>query len=671
MHLKIAILLLGTAAFARSVYDPILTSSMDPSSYANVDVIQTYDFTLTVDVSFDQQVIKGSNILTLRAIQDVSEIVLDYQGLVIESASYQIPNISTTAWNEAYFETQTDSQLGNALRVYLTDKAKRGDQVLLDIKFHTTNESLAINWLTKEQTSSGTLQYLYTKCEPIHCRGIAPLQDTPSIKTTYSAYVTVPQPYRVNMSAVCLSQDEYPQTKTTMYSFRQSIPIPSYLLALVIGNLAQKTIDYRTSVITEPDTLEEYAGILKNLGNLLNETEKYVMHPYIWGKYTILVLPPSFPVGGMENPLLTFASPTIMVKDGSQIYVATHEIAHSWSGNLVTCKDWLNLWLNEGFTTFIERRVSAIVDGEGFASVESLLGNASYYDDMAGYGQTNSYSSLYPLVNHTSPDSASSQVTYEKGQQFMEYIKNQFDKETDFQEFLGQYFNKYSYQSITFLETRLTFNDFVRAKYDSVKAEGIISRVNWVDWVQTPGPIPAGSKINFETDESRAFQKLADDYIALGGYSSPANIDIYIKEDKNVNLKVVFNNQILQRQGDMNYRILSRIDTDLSVTASENPEIGQRWFPLAIALNYDKAFDTAKHYVQSIGRQKYILPVYTALVRNGYRNKAYQWYNERKTFYHPIAAANIRKIIFSSKRQLEGYDKQIENSRDVDNLFLQ
>jgi leukotriene-A4 hydrolase len=335
-------------------------------------------------------------------------------------------------WIVAYYETQTDIQLGNALRIYLTDKAKRGDEVLVKVSFKSTNDSLAINWLTKEQTSSKIMRYLYTKCEPIHCRAIAPLQDTPAIKSTYSAQVTVPQPYKVNMSAVFLNAVDQPDTKTTVYTFKQTIPIPSYLLAIVIGNLATQAINKRTSVITEPNDLANYAKILSNLGTLLDKTEAYVNHPYIWGNYTILVLPPSFPVGGMENPLLTFASPTIMVPDGSQIYVATHEIAHSWSGNLVTCKDWSNLWLNEGFTTFIERRVSAEVDGEGFSYVESLLGNASYYDDMSGYGFTDSYSSLYPLVGHKAPDSASSQVTYEKGQQFMYYLRNQMDKEEDF-----------------------------------------------------------------------------------------------------------------------------------------------------------------------------------------------------------------------------------------------
>ena len=186
------------------------------------------------------------------------------------------------------------------------------------------------------------------------------------------------------MSAVCVNQKDNSVDKTTTFTYRLNVPIPSYLLAIVIGNLESKTIDFRTSVITEPNNIENYAHILRDLGTLLNKTEDYVKHPYIWGNYTILVLPPSFPVGGMENPLLTFASPTIMVPDGSQIYVATHEIAHSWTGNLVTMAWWDNLWLNEGFTTFIERRVSAQVDGQDFSYVESLLGNQSYYDDMNG-----------------------------------------------------------------------------------------------------------------------------------------------------------------------------------------------------------------------------------------------------------------------------------------------
>jgi leukotriene-A4 hydrolase len=158
-----------------------------------------------------------------------------------------------------------------------------------------------------------------------------------------------------------------------------------------------------------------------------------------------------------------------MVPDGSQIYVATHEIAHSWTGNYVTCQDWSNLWLNEGFTTFIERRVSYEVDGKDFSYVESLLGNSSFYDDMLGFGVNSSYSSLYPQVGNRAPDSASSQVTYEKGQQFMYYLLSVMDSEDDFRDFLAAYLTDYKWQSITFLEVRISFNKFVLEKYGPVK----------------------------------------------------------------------------------------------------------------------------------------------------------------------------------------------------------
>jgi leukotriene-A4 hydrolase len=201
------------------------------------------------------------------------------------------------------------------------------------------------------------MKYLFTQCEPIHCRSVAPLQDTPSIKGTYSAKVTVADPYVVKMSAPESDPVHNTADKTTTYNFKSTVKMPSYLLAMAVGDLAYKPTGARTGVIAEPGVLDKYVEELKDLERFLDTTEAYLT-PYIWGTYTVLVLPASFPYGGMENPLLTFASPTIIVGDKSQVYVATHEIAHSWTGNEVTCKDWSNMWLNEGFTVFEERKVS-------------------------------------------------------------------------------------------------------------------------------------------------------------------------------------------------------------------------------------------------------------------------------------------------------------------------
>ena len=194
--------------------------------------------------------------------------------------------------------------------------------------------------------------------------------------------VTVKQPYQVYMSANSTGAMSMDYTGETMFTFKNDLTIPSYLLAMAVGNLTRVAIDTRTGVISEPDRVHEYAQILEDLPMLLKKAEEYTKIPYIWGEYNILIMPPSFPVGGMENPLLTFASPSIMVKDKSQIYVATHEIAHSWTGNMVTCKDWSNLWINEGLTVFIERVISGQLHGDDFSKIESQLGNASLWEDM-------------------------------------------------------------------------------------------------------------------------------------------------------------------------------------------------------------------------------------------------------------------------------------------------
>ena len=238
------------------------------------------------------------------------------------------------------------------------------------------------------------------------------MQDTPAIKVTYSAVVTVAKPLVAHMSAN--RSDPVSNETHTVFTFQNDIQMPSYLIALAVGNLNETTMGNRTSVITEPERMEEVVKTLESLPTLLDNAETYLT-PYIWGNYSIIILPPSFPMGGMENPLLTFASPTIITEDKSQVYVATHEIVHSWTGNDVTCENWSNLWLNEGFTVFGERKVSAGIHGEDFSKVNAYLGNISMYGDMLEYGLNSTYASLYPVIEDDKPDNSFSEIPYEKG----------------------------------------------------------------------------------------------------------------------------------------------------------------------------------------------------------------------------------------------------------------
>lgn len=212
-------------------------------------------------------------------------------------------------------------------------------------------------------------------------------------------------------------------------------------------------------------------------------TEEWLT-PYIWDNYAILVLPPSFPYGGMENPLLTFASPTIIVGDGSQVYVATHEIAHSWTGNEVTCKDWSNMWLNEGFTVYEERKVSKRVHGEEFAKIEAQLGNVSLWDDMNGFGLSSNFSSLYPILTDASPDDSFSEVPYEKGFQFLTFLESIFPSEGHFQDMVRSYIKEHTQQSVTYYDFNNSLTNWVNKNMTSEAAQALLSKIDWDAWVR-------------------------------------------------------------------------------------------------------------------------------------------------------------------------------------------
>ena len=285
---------------------------------------------LDLTVDFDTRQLIGDAIHTMNVLQETNIAQFDIWNLDITNV------YNATDSSEMTFSIEQPNPLiGSVLKIDLPRNVQPGETVDIGIEYSTSSEGQAFSWLNAEQTAGGVLPYMFTQCEDINCRSVAPLQDTPSNRITYEAAITAKKEFVVKMSAnetsVTPVDDTYNRAE-----FSCAIPIPSYLIAIAIGDLEYRSLGNRVGVITEPSQMDKVATELEDMGDLLDAVEEY-MGPYIWGNYTIIVLPPSFPMGGMENPLLTFASPTIIVGDKSQVYVATHEMAHSWTGNEVTC----------------------------------------------------------------------------------------------------------------------------------------------------------------------------------------------------------------------------------------------------------------------------------------------------------------------------------------------
>lgn len=298
--------------------------------------------------------------------------------------------------------------IGQALTIQLPQQYVPGSLLTIKVYYTTNDQATAFSWLTPSQTLGKKMPYLFTQCQFLACRSVAPLQDTPAVKATYSADVTVPKEFNVKMSANDTGSVENGAMKT--YKFLNQIKTPSYLIALAIGDIERKELGARVGVITEPNGLAAASKELESLETYLDEVEKYIGVPYAWGHYDILVLPPSFPFGGMENPLLTFISPTMITGDKSQIATAIHEVVHSWMGNLVTCKTWEDVWLNESPTVFIQSKITAKLYGQERAKVECLIDDFSLNTALTNLEDKPGLTKLHLDMAGSTPESAKSNV---------------------------------------------------------------------------------------------------------------------------------------------------------------------------------------------------------------------------------------------------------------------
>ena len=565
-----------------------------------------------------------------RIVNNLSTVYLDIWDLTI---------FNVTDKNGKHFNYKIDDpnpNLGQRLSISIPLEISKQTNFTFVIGFETSPKALAISWLTPQQTSGKKLPYMFTQCESIYARSLAPFQDTPSIKSTYTVNTkTIPEiTTRVSGNLTHESNGtDYRYTR-----FEMNIPVQAYLLAIASGNLAERKIGERTFVITEPEELDKVAHEFVDLENFLIEAENITI-PYEWGEYKLLILPPSFPFGGMENPLLTFASPAIVPGDRSSVDVAIHEIAHSWFGNLVTNNNWTNFWLNEGFTVYLERRVVRNIFGINHMKVTAKLENQSMYFDMLDYGLDNSYSSLYPIFNGNNPDDAFSTIPYEKGFQFLTFIETLIgeDHMTDFlREYLAEFLRK-SLGTTDFIDF---FKLFIMKIYSSEESKEILSKIDFETWIFEPGLPPV--ILDFDTPEYNGAINLATDFI--DGKADPATA-VKIYRNFTIDLKGLFITHLINNIKQIDDCKAEYIDDTLSISKEINGEVIFRWLQVAIRsgqLRYPYAL--ADDFVGSIGRMKFIIPVYTAIFDKD-PSQAKAIYAKHKDFYHPLAVEGIEKIL--------------------------
>ncbi|WP_419227354.1 M1 family metallopeptidase [Alteromonas marina] len=583
--------------------DEAIASGIDYHSFANPNEVRVTHLSLDLTANFESKQLIGSVTLDIeRAKPENDTLVLDTRGLDIQ-------RVSVDGEDVPFDMGETDPDLGTPLSITLPSAANS-----LTVAYSTSPEASGVQWLTPAQTAGKKHPFLFTQAQAVHARSFVPLQDSPQVRVTYDATIKTPEALLAVMSA---SND--PTTERDgEYEFTMPQPIPSYLIALAIGDLEFKAMGERTGVYAEPALLESAAKEFEDTEAMLEVTEA-TYGPYQWDRYDLLILPPSFPFGGMENPRLSFITPTVIAGDKSLVSLIAHELAHSWSGNTVTNATWRDLWLNEGFTTYLTYRIMEMIYGHDRFKKEAVLGYQDLENDVAALDDNDEILAID--LRGRNPDDVFSNIPYEKGALFLREIEQKIGRE-NFDAFLMQYFKDFAFKSIT-TDTFIAYLDKTLLKQypNELDAERIHT------WIFEPG-IPEGAP----HPESDAFSKIDETRSAwLSGGIKAADIET---GQWTVHEWLYFLNNMPESLSEAQ---LVELDSAFSLTSTKNNEIAHSWLMIAVENNYQPAFERLYSYLVSIGRNKLVKPLYRELSKTP-EGKAFakRAFEEAKPGYHPL-----------------------------------
>ncbi len=587
----------------------------DPHSYANISEVNVTHLDLDLNVLFEDQILEGTATLSYQKTAPVDEIVLDTRGLIIDQAEVSADD---TTYTPVEFELgPTDPILGAPLTVR-TDVSSG----MLRVHYRTSPDATALQWLTPAQTAGKEQPFLFTQSEAIHARSWIPLQDSPSAKLTYSALIHTPLALRAVMSAGNTPNDVHDGE----FEFHMGEAIPSYLIALAVGDIEFRSIGRRTGVYAEPGVALSAAAEFEDTEQMLIEAET-LFGNYLWGRYDILVLPPSFPYGGMENPRLTFATPTVLAGDKSLVSLIAHELAHSWSGNLVTNATWRDFWINEGFTVYLERRIVEAVYGPARAAMEAVLGREELEAEMERLPDADEI--LHVNLDGRDPDEGFTNIPYEKGALFLKTLESSFGRAA-LDEYLRGYFSRYAFRSMS---TELLEQDL---QYYLINRDEARVPVPVHEWLYEPG-IPEGA-FQPTSELLDRVEEEAEAWLNEGEDAGDLDADDWSTQEWLHFLRAL--------PEDIGSARLAELDGEFQLTETGNSEILSQWLIMGIKNGYQPAYPRVREFLTSMGRRKFLRPIYEALAATpAGRERALSIYREARPGYHPISASTIDDIL--------------------------
>ncbi len=603
----IAVLGWGEASFGR-----------DHHSRSHPEVARVVHLALQLDVDFEHRVLRGvARLRVARAPGAPADtpLWLDARGLEVSGVRSRS---GEGEWRDTTFEPgPADELIGPGLKIALP---AGHDEV--EVSYQTIPTATALQWVPPAGTAGGKSPFLYTQSQSIHARTWIPCQDSPGTRATYEATVRVPEGLTAVMSAE--SKGRGPDGA---FRFAMEQPIPAYLIAMAVGDLAFQPIGPRTGVWAEPSVLDRAAAEFQDTERMLEVSER-LFGPYVWGRYDILVLPPSFPFGGMENARLTFATPTVLAGDRSLVGLIAHEMAHSWSGNLVSCASWDHFWLNEGWTTYLERRIIEAVFGPEQAAMNGVLGRQELEREMAETPEP--LQRLRLQLEGVDPEAAINGIPYEKGALFLERLEQAFGRER-WDAFLKTYFQDYAFKSLTTEE----FEAYLKQKLFPMD-EQAASRLNLDDWLRAPG-IPKDAP-RVESPALSRVEALAKGWAAGEVATDDLKADAWSTAERVQFLRALPEKLPVERLGEL--------DASYQLTERANAEVLVPWMLLGIRSGYEGVNARLEGFLKTVGRRKYVVPLYEALVATPEGlAKARAVFEKAKPGYHPLTTRAVQGVL--------------------------